>query len=40
MPRSTTMRHLRSLRDEGKLENAGGQTQPIYIPKNRYYTGK
>lgn len=40
MPRSTAMRHLRRLRSEEKLENAGGLTQPIYIPKNGYYTGK
>lgn len=40
MPRSTAMRHLRRLRSEEKLENAGGLMQPIYIPKNGYYTGK
>lgn len=37
MVRSTAMRHLRRLRSEGKLENAGGLMQPIYIPAKGNY---
>lgn len=37
MVRSTAMRHLRRLRSEGKLENAGGLTQPIYVPSEGHY---
>lgn len=37
MPRSTAMRHIRRLRDEGKLINEGGMMQPIYVPGNGYY---
>ena len=38
MTRSTGMRHIRRLRDEGKLKNEGGVMQPIYVPGNGYYT--
>ena len=38
MTRSTAMRHIRRLRDEGKLKNEGGVMQPIYVPGNGYYT--
>lgn len=38
MPRSTAMRHIRRLRNEGKLKNEGGSMQPIYVPENGYYT--
>ena len=31
------MRHIRRLRDEGKLKNIGGAMQPIYVPGNGYY---
>ena len=34
MTRSTAMRHIRRLRDEGKLKNEGGVMQPIYVPGN------
>lgn len=37
MPRSSAMRHLRRLRSEGKLVNAGGAMQPIYVPGEGYY---
>lgn len=37
MVRSTAMRHLRRLRSEGKLENVGGLTQPIYVPSEGHY---
>ena len=37
MVRSTAMRHIRRLRDEGKLENMGGLMQPIYVPGKGYY---
>lgn len=37
MARSTAMRHLRRLRSEGKLENAGALTQPIYVPTEGHY---
>lgn len=37
MVRSTAMRHIRRLRDEGKLKNEGSVTQPIYVPRHRYY---
>lgn len=37
MARSTAMRHIRRLRDEGKLNNMGGAMQPIYVPGNGYY---
>lgn len=33
MMRSTAQLHLRRLRDEGKLENVGKLTQPIYVLK-------
>ena len=38
MTRSTAMRHIWRLRDEGKLKNEGGVMQPIYVPGNGYYT--
>ena len=31
------MRHIRRLRDEGKLKNMGGAMQPIYVPRSGYY---
>lgn len=31
------MRHIRRLRDEGKLKNMGGAMQPIYVPGSGYY---
>ena len=37
MPKSTAMRYLRRLRSEGKLDNQGGLTQPIYMPGKGYY---
>lgn len=37
MARSTAMRHIRRLRDEGKLKNEGGVMQPIYVPGDGYY---
>ena len=37
MARSTAMRHIRRLRDEGKLKNMGGTMQPIYVPGSGYY---
>ena len=37
MARSTAMRHIRRLRDEGKLKNEGGAMQPIYVPGSGYY---
>lgn len=37
MTRSTAMRHIRRLRDEGKLKNEGGVMQPIYVPGSGYY---
>ena len=37
MVRSTAMRHIRRLRDEGKLKNMGGTMQPIYVPGSGYY---
>lgn len=37
MARSTAMRHIRRLRDEGKLKNEGNTMQPIYVPGNGYY---
>jgi len=37
MARSTAMRHIRRLRDEGKLKNEGGVMQPIYVPGSGYY---
>ena len=37
MARSTAMRHIRRLRDEGKLKNMGGAMQPIYVPRSGYY---
>lgn len=37
MVRSTAMRHLRRLRSEGKLDNAGGLMQPIYVPGKGHY---
>ena len=37
MARSTAMRHIRRLRDEGKLKNMGGAMQPIYVPGSGYY---
>ena len=30
-------RHIRLLRSEGKLENAGKLNQPIYVPCTGYY---
>lgn len=38
MVRSTAMRHIRRLREEGKLKNIGGAMQPIYVPESGYYT--
>lgn len=37
MVRSTAMRHLRRLRNEGKLVNVGSLMQPIYVPGKEYY---
>ena len=37
MARSTAMRHIRRLRDEGKLKNEGSVLQPIYVPGDGYY---
>ena len=37
MARSTAMRHIRRLRDEGKLKNEGSVMQPIYVPEDGYY---
>ena len=37
MMRSTAQLHIRLLRSEGKLENAGKLNQPIYIPCTGYY---
>lgn len=37
MARSTAMRHIRRLRDEGKLKNEGGVMQPTYVPGSGYY---
>lgn len=37
MARSTAMRHIRRLREEGKLKNEGGVMQPIYVPESGYY---
>lgn len=37
MARSTAMRHIRRLRDEGKLKNEGNTMQPIYVPESGYY---
>ncbi|MDR0894812.1 MAG: HU family DNA-binding protein [Prevotellaceae bacterium] len=37
MTRSTALNHLRRLRQEGKLQNAGLVHQPIYIPVPGYY---
>lgn len=37
MARSTAMRHIRRLRDEGKLKNEGSMMQPIYVPGSGYY---
>ncbi|MDD3036827.1 HU family DNA-binding protein [Bacteroides sp.] len=37
MTRSTAMRHIRRLREEGKLKNEGGVMQPIYVPESGYY---
>lgn len=37
MVRTTAMRHIRRLRNEGKLENVGGCMQPIYVPRKGYY---
>lgn len=38
MMRSTAMRHIRRLRDEGKLKNEGTLLHPIYVPGEGYYT--
>lgn len=40
MVRSTAMRHIRRLREEGKLKNVGSAMQPIYVPESGYYEGK
>lgn len=37
MARSTAMRHIRRLREEGKLKNEGGAMQPIYVAGSGYY---
>ena len=37
MARSTAMRHIRRLRDEGKLKNEGSVMHPIYVPGDGYY---
>ena len=37
MMRSTAQLHIRLLRSEGKLENAGKLNQPIYVPCTGYY---
>ena len=37
MARSTAMRHIRRLRDEGKVKNEGSVMQPIYVPGDGYY---
>lgn len=40
MARSTAMRHIRRLKEEGKLKNVGISMQPIYVPENGYYTDR
>ena len=37
MARSTAMRHIRRLRDEGKLKNEGGVMKQIYVQGSGYY---
>ena len=37
MTRTTANRHLRRLLEEGKLQNIGRRTQPIYTPMPGYY---
>ena len=37
MVRSTAMIHIRRLRQEGKLQNIGIPSQPIYVPTPRFY---
>ena len=37
MVRSTAMIHIRRLRQEGKLQNIGIPSQPIYVPAPRFY---
>lgn len=37
MMRSTAMRQIRRLRDEGKLENRGQRLHPVYVPGVGYY---
>ncbi len=37
MVRSTAMRHIRRLLDEGKLKNEGSVMQPVYVPGDGYY---
>ena len=37
MTRTTANRHLRRLLEEGKLQNVGRRTQPIYTPAPGYY---
>ena len=37
MMRSTAQLHIRLLRSEGKLENVGKLSQPIYVPCTGYY---
>lgn len=37
MVRSTAMSHLRRLRKEGKLQNIGSNSQPLYVPAPGHY---
>lgn len=37
MTRTTANRHLRRLQEEGKLQNVGRRTQPVYAPVAGYY---
>lgn len=37
MTRTTANRHLRRLRDEGKLKNIGGSRLPLYVAVEGYY---
>lgn len=37
MVRSTAMIHIRRLRQEGKLQNIGIPSQPIYVPAPGFY---
>ena len=37
MMKSTAMRHIRRLKEEGKLKNIGILTQPLYVANPGYY---